>query len=54
MARNVWGDVIHEQKRRYSKKEFTKYDMYTEYFKIAMIFLVGYLYFHFIIMGWTI
>ena len=52
MARNIWGDVIHEQKRRYSKKEFTTYDRNTEYFKMVMIFFVGYLYFHFIIMGW--
>ena len=42
MARNIWGDVIHKQKRRYSKKEFTKYDMYIEYFKMVMIFFVGY------------
>ena len=54
MARNIWGDRIHEQKRHYGNKKFTTYDRNTGYFKIAMIFLVGYLYFHFIVMGWSI
>ena len=52
MARNIWGRRIELKRDRYGKTLYTKYDMYSEYFKMAMIFLVGYLYFHFIIMGW--
>ena len=49
MARNIWGDRIHEQKRHYDKKKFTTYDRNTGYFKIAMMILAGYLYFHLVL-----
>ena len=52
MARNLWGDRVYEQKRHYGKKKFTKEDEYFHYLKLAGIFFIGYLYLHFIVMGW--
>ena len=37
---------------KYKRKQWTKQDDFFAWLKIAMIFLVGYLYFHFIVMGW--
>ncbi len=37
---------------KYKKTKWTKQDEFYAYFKMAMIILAGYLYFHFIIMGW--
>ena len=33
---------------------YTKQDEFFDYFKFILIFIIGYLYFHFIIMGWNI
>ena len=54
MSRNIWGDRIPEKRNHYSKVKFTKYDSNMEYFKMFSYILLGYLYFHFIIMGWSI
>jgi hypothetical protein len=43
---NKWDKV--EKKRR---TKWTKQDEFMAWFKIGMIILAGYLYFHFIIMG---
>ena len=37
---------------KHKKTVWTKQDEFNAYFKMAMIILAGYLYFHFIIMGW--
>ena len=52
MARNIWGTRISENKNRYSKGKFTIYDRNTEYFKMFLWILSGYLYLHFVVMGW--
>ena len=41
---------------RLDKKKFTytKQDEFFDYAKIALYLLLGYLYFHFVVMGWTI
>jgi len=54
MARNIWGTRIPENKNSYGKVKFTRYDSNTEYFKMFLYLLLGYLYFHFIVMGWEI
>jgi len=52
MRRNIYGDRVYEQKRRYNNKSFTKQDELLGYLKIVGIFFIGYLYLHFIVMGW--
>ena len=54
MARNVFGSRKITREDRYTKGKisFTKSDEYWEYFKMFMICVGGYLFFHFIIMGW--
>ena len=37
---------------KYKKQKWTKQDEFFAWSKIAMILLAGYLYFHFIVMGW--
>ncbi len=44
-------DKVERKKKSVS---FAKSDEYWEYFKMLMIVFVGYLYFHFVIMGWNI
>ena len=45
-----WDEV--EKKRR--PISYTKSDEYWDYFKMFLKVAVGYLYFHFVIMGWNI
>ena len=47
---NKWDKV--EKKPR--PVHYTKQDEFFDYFKLFLIFIIGYLYFHFIIMGWNI
>ena len=56
MARDIFGNRIKTKEDRYtsSKTTFTKQDEYWEYFKMFLLLLVSYTFFHFIIMGWTI
>ena len=54
MARNWYGDPKITKEYLYTKKRITHAEVQGEYWKVVMWVLVGYLYFHFIIMGWTI
>jgi len=55
MARDVFGNkkITREDKYTSGKITFTKSDEYREYFKIFLLLLLTYAFFHFIIMGWT-
>ena len=37
---------------KYKKQKWTREDEFYAWSKIAMIFLAGYIYFHFVVMGW--
>ena len=50
LVMNNWDKV--EKKPR--PVHYTKQDEFFDYFKLFLIFIIGYLYFHFIIMGWNI
>ncbi len=52
MRRNIFGDTVRTKRDKYSRVKYTREDMFFGYLKIAMIILAGYLYFHFVIMGW--
>ena len=56
MARNWLGNkrITKEDKYTRGRTTFTKSDEYWEYFKMFLILLIGYVFFHFIIMGWTL
>ena len=55
MARNWLGNKkITRQDRYTSKSKFTQSDIRWEQFKIVIWLLLGYAYFHFIAMGWTL
>jgi len=55
MARNWLGNKkITRQDRYTSKSKFTQSDIRWEQFKIVIWLLLGYVYFHFIVMGWTL
>ena len=45
-----WDKV--EKKRR--PISYTKQDEFFDYMKMVLYLLLGYLYFHFVVMGWTI
>ena len=48
MSRNLWGNKVHEQKKQYGYKKFTKEDEYISYLKIFGIFVLGAIYFYLI------
>ena len=48
MRRNRWGERVHQQPKKYSKKKFTKEDEYISYLKIFGIFVLGAIYFYLI------
>jgi hypothetical protein len=55
MARNIFGSKIITKEDKYtrnSRSTFTKADERWEYFKMFLWILSGYLYFHFVVMGW--
>jgi len=57
MARNIWGNKKITSEDKYTKSTritFTKQDEYWEIFKMFLWIALGYIYFHFIIMGWTL
>ena len=54
MARKWYGDPKITKEYLYTKKRVTRSEIRGEYWKVVMWVLVGYLYFHFIIMGWGI
>tara|TARA_B100000131_G_scaffold320672_1_gene369411 strand:- start:2636 stop:2803 length:168 start_codon:yes stop_codon:yes gene_type:complete len=53
MARNWYGKRKVTRQDKYIKKiEFTKSDEYWEIFKMLLWIALGYLYLHFVVMGW--
>jgi hypothetical protein len=54
MARNWYGDKRLIREDLYTKKRVTHSEVRDEYWKIVLWLLGGYLYFHFIMMGWGI
>tara|TARA_Y100001938_G_C7806969_1_gene289942 strand:+ start:242 stop:409 length:168 start_codon:yes stop_codon:yes gene_type:complete len=53
MARNWYGQRKTTKQDKYtSRVEFTKADEYWEIFKIILYLAMGYVYFHFVVMGW--
>ncbi len=54
MARNWYGNQRVTKEDLYTKKRVTYADVRSEYVKMVIWVLAGYLFFHFIIMGWGI
>jgi|TARA_B100000287_G_scaffold18341_1_gene18394 hypothetical protein len=57
MARDLFGNKKITSEDKYTKSTritFTKSDEYWEIFKMFLWIGLGYIYFHFIIMGWTL
>ena len=54
MARNWYGDKRIIKEDLYTKKRVTHSDVRGEYWKMVLWVLAGYLFFHFVIMGWGI
>ena len=53
MARNWYGNKRITKEDLYTKKRVSNSDVRSEYWKIALWLLGGYLYFHFVMRGWT-
>jgi len=53
MARDVFGNKKVTKEDLYTKKRVSHGDMRSEYSKLFLVIVAGYLYFHFIMMGWT-
>jgi|TARA_B110000263_G_scaffold234918_1_gene232960 hypothetical protein len=54
MARDVFGNKKITTEDLYTKKRISNGDIQSEYVKIIFMIVCGYIFFHFIIMGWTI
>jgi hypothetical protein len=54
MARDVFGNKRLTKEDMYTKKMVTSADVRMEYYKGILWFVAGYLYFHYVIMGWTL
>jgi len=54
MARDIWGNKKVTKSDKYSKTKYSDSDIRWEKFKIVLWVFFGYLYLHFIIMGWTL
>jgi len=54
VARNIFGYKKVTKEDMYTKMKVTNDDVRMEYVKGIIWFILGYLYFHFIVMGWTI
>jgi hypothetical protein len=55
MARDIFGNKKVTREDKYTgKSKFTDADIRWEQFKIVLLILIAYIYFHFIIMGWTL
>ena len=54
MARDIFGNRRVTKEDLYTKKRVTYADVRSEYWKMVMWVLAGYLFFHFIVMGWGI
>ena len=53
MARDIFGNKKVTKEDLYTKKRVSRGDVRSEYSKLILWLLGGYLYFHFIMMGWT-
>jgi len=54
MARDIFGNRRVTKQDLYTKKRVTHSDVRGEYWKMVLWVLAGYLFFHFVIMGWGI
>ncbi len=54
MARDIFGNRRVTKQDLYTKKRVTYADVRGEYVKMFIYLLLGYIYFHFIVMGWGI
>jgi hypothetical protein len=55
MARDIFGNKKITKEDKYTgKSKFTNADIRWEQFKIVLLILITYIWFHFIIMGWTL
>ena len=57
MARNIWGNKKITSEDKYTKRSnigSSEWDITKEKLKIVLYLFLGYIYFHFIIMGWTL
>ena len=54
VARDIFGNKRVTKEDLYTKKRVSHSDVRGEYWKIVFWILGGYLYFHFIMMGWGI
>ena len=54
MARDVFGNRKITKEDMYTKMKVTNADVRMEYLKGIIWLVLGYLYFHFLIMGWGI
>ena len=54
MARDIFGNRRVTKEDLYTKKRVTHSDVRSEYWKMVIWVLAGYLFFHFIVMGWGI
>ena len=54
MARDIFGNRRVTKQDLYTKKRVTHSDVRGEYWKMVLWVLAGYLFFHFVIMGWEI
>jgi hypothetical protein len=54
MARDIFGNRRVTKEDLYTKKRVTHSDVRGEYWKMVIWVLAGYLFFHFVIMGWGI
>ena len=54
MARDIFGNKKFTRDDMYTKTRVTGADVRMEYVKGVVWMALGYLYFHFIIMGWSI
>ena len=57
MARDLFGNKKVRREDKYTKRSnsgSTEWDVTNEKLKIVLYLFLGYIYFHFIIMGWTL
>ena len=55
MARDIFGNKKITKEDKYTgKSKFTDANIRWEQFKIVLLILIAYIWFHFIIMGWTL
>ena len=54
MSRDVFGNRKVNKEDMYTKRRISSGDIKMEYVKMVMWIVSGYLFFHFVIMGWGI